>query len=324
MKTLAEFTEYLRNKDKDATWTELADEFMPHYLTGFAEAVNGLEYGRSYADKYVAGSGNEIRKIVLLFWYHDLGGDKALSTYFITLLGTLDVLENQRQRMEQLLGKETGDRVFRDLHFPVLGEDLGHYPACVASYLVKMREELPLEMCQKVLAGNHHGVDVSGFAEDKKLFLAAPDLETFLKEKHIRLVAKLQEHCDSGKLWFEQHITQEVVDYVKEHQEIQTGVLEGNKLIVRKIPYNPSGWLSEKDPVTKRYYACHCPFVRASILSGEQVDSLWCYCSGGFTKLLMDYLYDQELQVELLDSALDNADTCRFAIQLPFEKEDDR
>jgi len=188
-----------------------------------------------------------------------LGGDKALSTYFITLLGTLDVLENQRQRLEQLLGKEAGDRVFRDLHFPVLGEDLGHYPACVASYLEKMREKLPLEMYQKILAGNHHGIDISGFAEDKKLFLAAPDLETFLSEKHIRLVAKLQEHCDSGKLWFEQHITQEVVDYVKEHQEIQTGVLEGNRLIVRKIPYNPSEWLGETDPATKRFYACHFP-----------------------------------------------------------------
>lgn len=40
--------------------------------------------------------------------------------------------------------------------------------------------------------------------------------------------------------------------------------------------------------------------------------------------MLMDYLYEQELQVELLDSALDNADTCRFAIQIPVEKEDDR
>jgi len=317
MKTVEEFKTYLINKGKDSDWTKLADMFLPEYWNGLTHAVDPLSFGRRYSEEHIAGREDALRKIILLYWYHDLNGDKALSTYFVTLLGTLDVLDNQRGRMEQMFGKEKSELAFSGLRFPVLGEDLCRYPDSISRYLQRMSEVLTPEECKAVLAGNHHGIDVSGFASEKEHFLAAPDLPAYLREKHARLVKNLQEHCDSGKLWFEQHITQEVVDYVQEHQEIQTGILEGNSLIVMKIPYNPASWLSETDPLKKRYYACHCPFVRASIPGGEKINSIWCYCSGGFTKLLMDYLYERELEVELLDSALDKADYCRFAIKLP-------
>lgn len=104
---------------------------------------------------------------------------------------------------------------------------------------------------------------------------------------------------------------------MKEHQDIQTGIRQDNKIIVSKIPYNPDAWLKETDPVRKRFYACHCPFARYSILTEKPVDSLWCYCSGGFTKLFFDYLYDQDLEVELLESVLSGAECCRFSIRLP-------
>ncbi len=317
MKTVEEFKAYLNNKEKGSNWTSLTESFLPDYLHGFSNADDALSFGRRFSEEHIARAEDSLHKIILLHWYHDFNGDKALSTYFVTLLGTLDVLDNQQGRLEKIFGREKSELVFQGLVFPVLGEDLCRYPSSISRYLNKMSEVLTHAECKTVLAGNHHGIDVSGFAHEKELFLAASDLPTYLREKHARLVNTLQEHCDSGKLWFEQHITQEVVDYVQEHQEIQTGILEGNRLIVMKIPYNPSAWLSETDPLKKRYFACHCPFVRASIPGGEKINSIWCYCSGGFTKLLMDYLYERELEVELLDSALDEAENCRFAIQLP-------
>ncbi|HPM04983.1 MAG TPA: DUF6144 family protein [Candidatus Cloacimonas sp.] len=317
MKTLSDFKLHLQTKGKELEWLELAEDFLPDYLDGFVVSADKLSYARGFADKYIAGTANAVKKIVLLFWYHDLNSDKAISTYMVTLLGTLDVLENQRIRMEKYHGKEKAAQIFEQLGFPTLGRDLAQYPSSIVTYLNSLRSSFSLDECKNILAGNHHGIDVSGFAKEKEFFRAAPDLQSYLQGKHARLVQNLQEHCDSGKLWFEQHITQDVVDYVKSDQEIQTGVLHGNRLIVEKIPYNPAAWLFETDPLTKRYYACHCPFVRASILDGTQVDSLWCYCSGGFTKLLMDYLFGQELGVELLESALDGSDVCRFAIILP-------
>ncbi len=317
MKTLGEFMLHLQDKRKDNEWQQLVDDFMPDYLAGLSSSLDKLSYARGFADKYVAGADDAVKKIVLLFWYHDFNSDKAISTYLITLLGTLDVLDNQRKRMEHLYGKEKAAQIFDNISFPTLGNDLSKYPSSIVTYLDRIRNNYSLEECRNILAGNHHGIDPSGFAKEKAYFQSAPDLLCYLKDKHSRLVQDLQEHSDNGKLWFEQHITQAVVDYVKSDQEIQTGVLDGKRLYVKKIPYNPAAWLCETDPLTKRYYACHCPFVRASILEGTKVDSLWCYCSGGFTKLLMDYLFGQELEVELLESALDGSEVCRFAIMLP-------
>jgi hypothetical protein len=52
-------------------------------------------------------------------------------------------------------------------------------------------------------------------------------------------------------------------------------------------------------------------------MKDEHVSSLWCYCSGGFTKLFFDVLFEQDLEVELLESVLAGDASCKFAIRLP-------
>jgi hypothetical protein len=68
----------------------------------------------------------------------------------------------------------------------------------------------------------------------------------------------------------------------------------------------------------KRYYACHCPLVRASVLEGKpEISPTWCYCSGGFEKLLFDVIFDEQVEVEVLENALGGDLRCRFAIKIP-------
>lgn len=80
----------------------------------------------------------------------------------------------------------------------------------------------------------------------------------------------------------------------------------------------PQAWLDEKDPTRKRYYACHCPLARTSIISGKPgVLSLFCYCSAGFEKLPFDVIFGEPVKVEVLKSALGGSNRCRFAITVP-------
>jgi hypothetical protein len=69
---------------------------------------------------------------------------------------------------------------------------------------------------------------------------------------------------------------------------------------------------------------CHCPFAREAILGNDvKIDSKWCYCSAGFTKLPFDVVLDQDLQIKCLNSALAGDPICRFAISLldiPYKK----
>lgn len=317
MSTIDSFVQSLQNKGKPVEKQQFAVELLRH-----VEEVRGNEpftlmSVRQYCSEHIAGTSDAVNRIVVLFWYADFIGDKASGTYLITLLGTLGVMESQEKRLCELFGSEVAEKVFSGLAFPPLGSDLTAYPQAISAYLERLRELLSPAECQRVLAGNHHGINSDGFKEDKRLWLDSPDLETFLQQKHQRLVANLDEHASTGKLWFEQYISKEVVDYVKEHQEIQTGVLAGNRIITQKIPYNPDAWLKVTDSKMKRFYACHCPFVRLSIMQDKPVDDLRCYCSGGFTKLFFDYLFETDLEVELLESVLSGGETCKFAIKLP-------
>lgn len=317
MTSIESFIDFLKQRGKQPGTIELAQEVLEHYYEFSVVQDLGLDSVRNYCASNIAGKPDAVNRIIVLFWYADFQKKKEAGTYLVTLLGTSGVIESQKDRLEQLYGAETAEKVFHGFAMPPLGSDLSDYPEAINSYLRRMTECLKPDSCRKVLAGNHHDINPEGFSADKALWQASEDLDEFLRQKHQRLIDQLQEHADTGKLWFEQYITADVVTYVKEHQDIQTGIRQDNKIIVSKIPYNPDAWIKETDPVRKRFFACHCPFARYSILTEKPVDSLWCYCSGGFTKLFFDYLYDQDLEVELLESVLSGAECCRFSIRLP-------
>lgn len=314
---IAEFLEMLQRKGKSEKVMQLATAVVTSFLEEQERNGGKPDFLGYYLQKYVAGNPDAVNQIVILFCYHEFIGAKEHCTSLITMLGTLGVIENQKKRLQELYGEELAEAVFAEVKFPEPGSPLTAYPKAVSSYLESMKKYLSIEQCRKALAGNHHEVNVKHFDADKELFRKEKDLSVFLANKHQRLVDELQHHADTGELWYEQYITPAVVDYVRENQVVQTGILEDGKIIVQKIPYNPSAWLQEKDPQKKRYHACHCPFVRNSILQGNEPSSLWCYCSGGYTSLFFNYLLETELEVELLKSVLDEADCCLFAINLP-------
>ncbi len=317
MDSIKEFLGVLAERGRGIEWQELASELLPRYLLDSNEAQDQLAFTRNFAAQKVAGKDDAYRQLVILFWFENHRGNHDSASYLLTMLGTVGVIESQKARLSELQGESLAGQVFGKLDFPTLGSDLADYPDAIDHYLRKLRQNLDEAACRKVLAGNHHQLDPEQFAEEKRLYAAASSLPEYLRQKHGRLVGELAKHAANGTLWFEQRITPRVVDYVREHQEIQTGVLQDNRLMVAKIPYDPDAWLGEKDPDKKRYLACHCPFVRESIPAGTTVSSLWCHCIGGFTKLLWDYIFDQDLDVELLESILDGDPCCRFAITLP-------
>jgi hypothetical protein len=146
-------------------------------------------------------------------------------------------------------------------------------------------------------------------------------MEEFLLGEHGRLVAELEEVMRSGRLWYEQVITPEVVEYVRGDQTIQNGVLVGDIVLKSKIPFAPDKWLREKDPKMRCYYACHCQLAREAILNDTAVPlATFCYCSAGYEKLPLEVVLGVPLEVEVLESVLAGGERCRFAVKIPREK----
>lgn len=156
------------------------------------------------------------------------------------------------------------------------------------------------------------------YLRDRQKYQELGDIDQFLAYQRARFIEELEGYRDSGRPFFAQPIDQDVIDFVLSDPEMPSGVRQGNILYANKIPYMTKLFLEESDPRLKRYYACHCPWARESILQEEgPVSANFCQCSAGFHKKALEVVFGQPLRAEVLESALQGDNRCRFAIYLP-------
>ena len=79
-------------------------------------------------------------------------------------------------------------------------------------------------------------------------------------------------------------------------------------------------YLNEKDEKMKKYYYCHCTWVREALKTGKvEISPTFCACSAGFYKQQWDVILDQTVRVDVLETILDGDPVCKFAVHLPKE-----
>lgn len=263
---------------------------------------------------------NSIDNLRALSHYFYLTNQQNVYIYFTSLFGSRGVMQNIQRRIKKQEGDPVVENIFADIDFPVLGTPLAEMPNFTQQVMDRITDNLPPEKYRPLMAGNNHNVPRESMLKEKSFYESAASLDVYLKERHDRKVAELQEHCDKNQVWYEQRIDQDVVDFVKANQEILSAVRNGEYLYITKIPYDIIKYLIATNHDERKYYACHCPFVREALLTGSnKVCADWCYCSAGFAKYSFEVIFDTELEVELLNSPLMDDEICRFRIKLPRE-----
>lgn len=258
--------------------------------------------------------------------YMRLMGYNPQFIHLIKYLGGLGVIESILAQLTENEAKELTQAMGGTTALPKFGMKPEELPKPTQNLIDTLEALLPKDRLISVMACNHHGIPKEAYSEEKKYYQEAESLDAYLADLQVRKIAELQHHCDTQTVWYEQMITQAVVDFAKENQEIMSAVRIGDKLYVTKIPYEPDQYLKEKDPQMKAYYACHCSFVRESILhptEDGQISENWCYCSGGYAKYPFEIIFERPLTVKLLNSALTGDTYCRFEISLegvPFKQ----
>ena len=242
---------------------------------------------------------------------------KAQWIYFAAILGGREVFPSIEERLEKLTNKETAERIFSNVDVPRLGEGPGKYPIATKQLMDQLSKELPEHIYQRVLAGNHHRLPLEMFAKHKKWLEEAGSIDEWLKQMHDAAVAEQDEYCRENKIWYEQVITPEVVEYVRGNQEVLAGVRDGDWIYNTKYPYSPKAYLEETDPEEKKYLMCHCVLAREAVKSGLEIPMDWCYCSAGYGKLRYDVAFGEDTEVEVLESVFSGSDKCRFRIKIP-------
>ena len=295
------------------------EEYLERLNTSFESA--GLEVLKDYVSRLIEGGKNSWERLVAIARYSNVVKKNDYYIYFTSILGVRNVLPDIGERLAAIAGEETRRKVFQGFTLPPLGSSQDNYPKLTKKIMDKMEAELPSATCKKILTWNYHKVPVEAFKEKKERFDKTDSIDEYLKDEHTRFIQELEGFMKDGRIWYEQTITPEVLEFIKGNQEICTGVRHGDKIYVTKIPYAPEQYLEESDPTLKRYYACHCPLTRSAIRDGKpEISPTFCYCSSGYEKLRFDVLFDEPVEVELLESVLKGDIRCRFANKIPKDK----
>ncbi len=244
--------------------------------------------------------------------------DNHVYVAILELLDGSEVQPNLYQKVGTLFGNTIRDEVFAGIGVSPLGLPSTEKPFDLFPVLDRLIGAVGYEQVELLLSACLRDLPDEYFLDDREKYLQFTSIDEYLVGKHQALVEELQKCQREGQLFFSQEITGEVVNYVREHPETECGVREGNILYITKIPYNAKEYLAETDPVMKRFYVCHCPWVRHAIKNGNlHLDPVFCNCSGGFSKKPWELIFGQTLQMEVLESAIRGDFRCRFAVHLP-------
>ncbi len=318
-----EFTEYMVERGSSPEQVKVAvnavKEAVEYFEAGGKKLTEAsVEDFKGYVQRLMDEGRNTEETLVALARYIYFLDMKEAWIYFAAILGGRSILPSIAERLEEIAGRDAKEKVFSEVETPPLGSMPAAYCRATKSLMDALEKELSPEVYLRVLAGNHHRVNPENFARHKRWLEELGSVDAWLKKMHDEAVAELEQHLREDKVWYEQVITPEIIEYVRGSQEVLSGVREGEWIYNTKFPYSPAEYLDEKDPLMKRYYMCHCPMAREAVLAGSpEIPAEWCYCSAGYFKLRYDTAFGAETEAEVLQSVLDGSSTCRFRIRIP-------
>ncbi len=315
----ATFSDYMRKRNCSESEVARSIALIERYERFCLENpdLDARATARAFVDLLVAERDDSYDHLLALSRYGRFSGNTEL---FVEILGLLDgreVLENLHQRLIRMAPKEICDYVFAGIQMPSLGVGSPEKARIMKTLLERLRTAVGEDNLNRFLSSSLRDLPDHWYDQGKKEFAQLHDLRARLADDAREFIAELERIKEVGGLFFNQVITDEVIDLVRSQPEIASGVLEGDTLYITKIPYMAKEYLATNDPLLKRYYCCHCAWARESILTGQTVPANICHCSAGFAKREWEIIFGQSLKADVLESALKGDLRCRFAIHLP-------
>ena len=260
---------------------------------------------------------NTIDNFAALIRYANFIQKRDMVTFLFGFIEGYGALKKLFETTKQTIGESRRDKIFEGINLPPLGTDPKDKPRIAKRIMERLEATLNEETLKEIMSS---GLDVGlkeWYLPMKAKFLKSKNIDDYLKKKHREAVESLEKHLKEKSMFYAQEINEEVIEYVRSNPEIMGGVREGNIIYETKIPYLTKNYLHEKDETMKRYYACHCGWVREAIKSGLKVSPNFCYCSAGYHKRPWDIIFDQPVKADVLETVLNGSLVCRFAIHIP-------
>ena len=300
------------NMDSALALAERFEQYAQSSSNGFS-----TETAWAFSKILIDEEQNTEENLITLARYGLFIKNNAVFVAFLELLDGGEAQENLYKRVAERFGESLRDEVFAGIGVIPFGIPTPEKPKYMHPVIERLRQAVGDEACREFLSDCLRDLPDEYYARERELFQSSKNVDEYISRKKDKFVEQLETCQREGRLFFAQEVTDEVLDFVRHEPEIGGGVREGNIIYETKIPFLTKDYLVESDPVLKRYYYCHCPWVREAIKSGGEVSHIFCNCSAGFHKKPWEAALGQKIKAEVLESVLQGDDRCRFAIHLP-------
>ncbi len=262
---------------------------------------------------------NTFDNLIGLLRYARFRDNKVVALELLIILDGASILGLLCDTVKEKHGEEVFEELLGGFVPPPVGTSFKRLPKATSDFMHRVESGLGAGKTREILLTGPHAAPPEYHVHEREMFEKSKDVDDYLRMRHEKFIAELRGHMENGTLFFTQPIDQDVMDLVEGNQEMPSGVRKGNWIYCTKIPYMTIEYLKEKDPKLRRYYYCHCPLARESILSGEEMSRNLCYCSAGYEKRPFDVGFGQPLKIVVKKSVLWGDDVCRFALEIPEE-----
>lgn len=261
---------------------------------------------------------NSYENYVALALYGLFIENNGLYLGVLELLDGAEALDNLYLKVGESEGEAKRDEIFEGIELPPLGNPNSEKPIVMQAVLERMEDQLDLETSKRILGSGLRDLKDERYLEDKRKYEECSNIDEYLEKKGDDFIAQLEQIQIEKKLFFNQEITDEVIAFVESIPEIRQGVREGNIIYDIKIPHMTKEYLAESDEDKKRYYYCHCPWVKESLKDGaSQIPATFCNCSAAYHKKSWEVIFERPLEAEIVESVLQGDLWCKIAIHLP-------
>ncbi|HSJ57207.1 MAG TPA: hypothetical protein VLC95_08495, partial [Anaerolineae bacterium] len=251
----------------------------------FAAGRPTADDARAFAALLVEEGTNSWDNLITIARYGWFTRNDPVYVAIVELVDGAEVLDRLYEKLGQAVGAQMRDEVFANIDFPPLGTPSSAKPSVTQAVMARLEQLVDRDTCRRILSGGLRDLEDEWYLAEREKYRECGTIDAYLARKGDDYIAQLQKHRDEGTLYFTQPVTDAVIDWVDRHPEVRQGVREGNVVYEAKVPYMAAEYLATTDERLKRYYYCHCPWVRESIRSGDvRVSPTFCLCSAGFQK----------------------------------------
>lgn len=317
------FKEYLKERKLDTDKINEGIEIIKDFSKFLSKSIDDATYDDfQYFSAYLIRNNKNTRdnySNILRYGYY-----KKNHLLIIASMEVIDggeVMMNFSNRLIDEFGEDIRNDIFGDIEVPLLGIHPRRKPAITKELIERFIKKVDRKKCAEFLADGLRDKYTDSYKSAREKYVKAKNIDDFLEIKQQDFIKTLKTHHEENTLFFTQEMDENVLEYIKNQKGMtETGIREGNKVIITKIPYMTKEYLAETDERKKKYYYCHCPWAREGLLKEDKpVDPVFCNCSGGYYKNFWEAVLNQPVTVELLESVLKGDSVCKFALHLPQE-----